>query len=33
MNPSGIVERDKIKMVIDSAVERGLTDTPPDPTV
>ena len=31
MNPSGIVERDKIKMVIDSAVERGLTDKPLDP--
>jgi ABC-type nitrate/sulfonate/bicarbonate transport system substrate-binding protein len=30
MNPSGIVERDKIKMVIDSAVERGLTDKPLD---
>ena len=31
LNPSGIVERDKIKMVIDSAVERGLTDKPLDP--
>jgi ABC-type nitrate/sulfonate/bicarbonate transport system substrate-binding protein len=31
LNPSGIVERDKIKLVIDSAVERGLTDKPLDP--
>jgi len=31
LNPSGVVERDKIKMVIDSAVERGLTDKPLDP--
>ena len=31
LNPSGIVERDKIKMVIDSALERGLTDKPLDP--
>jgi NitT/TauT family transport system substrate-binding protein len=31
LNPSGIVERDKIQLVIDSAVERGLTDKPLDP--
>jgi hypothetical protein len=31
LNPSGIVERDKIKLVIDSAIERGLTDKPLDP--
>ena len=31
LNPSGIVERDKIKLIIDSAVERGLTDKPLDP--
>jgi NitT/TauT family transport system substrate-binding protein len=31
LNPSGIVERDKIKLVIDSAVDRGLTDKPLDP--
>jgi ABC-type nitrate/sulfonate/bicarbonate transport system substrate-binding protein len=31
LNPTGIVERDKIKMVIDSALERGLTDKPLDP--
>jgi ABC-type nitrate/sulfonate/bicarbonate transport system substrate-binding protein len=31
LNPGGIVERDKIKLVIDSAVERGLTDKPLDP--
>jgi ABC-type nitrate/sulfonate/bicarbonate transport system substrate-binding protein len=31
LNPSGVVERDKIKMVIDGAVERGLTDKPLDP--
>ena len=31
LNPSGVVERDKIKMVIDSAVERGLTDKPLEP--
>jgi NitT/TauT family transport system substrate-binding protein len=31
LNPSGIVERDKIQIVIDSAVERGLTDKPLDP--
>ena len=31
LNPSGIVERDKIQLVIDSAVDRGLTDKPLDP--
>jgi NitT/TauT family transport system substrate-binding protein len=31
LNPSGIVERDQIKLVIDSAIERGLTDKPLDP--
>jgi ABC-type nitrate/sulfonate/bicarbonate transport system substrate-binding protein len=31
LNPGGIVERDKIKLVIDSAIERGLTDKPVDP--
>jgi ABC-type nitrate/sulfonate/bicarbonate transport system substrate-binding protein len=31
LNPSGIVDRDKIKLIIDSAVERGLTDKPLDP--
>jgi NitT/TauT family transport system substrate-binding protein len=31
LNPSGLVERDKIKLIIDSAVERGLTDKPLDP--
>jgi NitT/TauT family transport system substrate-binding protein len=31
LNPSGIVERDKIQLVIDGAVERGLTDKPLDP--
>jgi ABC-type nitrate/sulfonate/bicarbonate transport system substrate-binding protein len=31
LNPSGIVERDKIQLIIDSAVERGLTDKPLDP--
>jgi len=31
MNPSGIVERDKIKLVIDSAIERGLSDKALDP--
>ena len=31
LNPSGIVERDKIKLVIDNAVDRGLTDKPLDP--
>ena len=31
LNPSGVVGRDKIKLIIDSAVERGLTDKPLDP--
>jgi NitT/TauT family transport system substrate-binding protein len=31
LNPSGIVERDKIQLIIDSAIERGLTDKPLDP--
>ena len=31
LNPSGVVERDKIKLIIDSAVERGLTDKALDP--
>lgn len=31
LNPGGIVERDKIKLVVDSALERGLTDKPMDP--
>jgi ABC-type nitrate/sulfonate/bicarbonate transport system substrate-binding protein len=31
LNPSGIVDRDKVKLVIDSAIERGLTDKPLDP--
>jgi hypothetical protein len=31
LNPSGLVDRDKIKLIIDSAVERGLTDKPLDP--
>jgi len=31
LSPTGIVERDKIKLVIDNAVERGLTDKPLDP--
>jgi NitT/TauT family transport system substrate-binding protein len=31
LNPTGIVDRDKVKLVIDSAVERGLTDKPLDP--
>jgi ABC-type nitrate/sulfonate/bicarbonate transport system substrate-binding protein len=31
LNPSGFVERDNIKLVIDSAVERGLTDKPVEP--
>ena len=30
LNPSGWVERDRIKLIIDSAVERGLTDKPLD---
>ena len=31
LNPGRVVERDKIKLVIDSAVERGLTDKPIEP--
>jgi ABC-type nitrate/sulfonate/bicarbonate transport system substrate-binding protein len=31
LSPTGIVDRDKIKLVIDSAVERGLTNKPLDP--
>ncbi len=31
LNPTGVVDRDKIRLVIDSAVERGLTDKPLDP--
>ena len=31
LNPGEITERDKIKLVIDNAVERGLTDKPLDP--
>ena len=31
LNPSGIVERDKIKLVIDNAIERGLTEKSVDP--
>lgn len=31
LNPSGMVDKDKIKLVIDSAVERGLTDKALDP--
>ncbi len=31
LSASGMVDRDKIKLVIDSAVERGLTDKPLDP--
>jgi ABC-type nitrate/sulfonate/bicarbonate transport system substrate-binding protein len=30
LSTSGVVDRDKIKLVIDSAVERGLTSKPPD---
>jgi NitT/TauT family transport system substrate-binding protein len=30
LSTSGVVGRDKIKLVIDSAVERGLTSNPPD---
>jgi NitT/TauT family transport system substrate-binding protein len=30
LSTSGVVDRDKIKLVIDSAVERGLTNKPPD---
>lgn len=31
LSPTGIVDRDKIKLVIDGAVERGLTTKPLDP--
>lgn len=31
LSTTGVVDRDKIKLVIDSAVERGLTSKPPDP--
>jgi hypothetical protein len=31
LNPSGFVDREQVQMVIDSAVERGLTDKPLDP--
>ncbi len=31
LSSSGLVDRDKIKLVIDSAVERGVTDKPVDP--
>jgi hypothetical protein len=31
LNPSGVVERDKVKLIVDSAIERGLTDKPMDP--
>jgi ABC-type nitrate/sulfonate/bicarbonate transport system substrate-binding protein len=31
LSPSGVVGRDKIQMVIDSAVERGITNKPLDP--
>ncbi|HSE88508.1 MAG TPA: ABC transporter substrate-binding protein [Candidatus Binatia bacterium] len=31
LSTTGVVDRDKIKLVIDSAVERGLTSNPPDP--
>ncbi len=31
LNPTGVVENDKIKLVIDSAIERGLTVKPLDP--
>ena len=30
LSTSGVVEKDKLKLVIDSAVERGLTSKPPD---
>ena len=33
LSTTGVVDRDKIKLVIDSAVERGLTDKPLDPDV
>lgn len=31
LSTTGVVDKDKIKLVIDSAVERGLTSNPPDP--
>jgi NitT/TauT family transport system substrate-binding protein len=31
LNPSGFVDRDQVQMVIDSAIERGLTEKPLDP--
>ena len=31
LSTSGVVDRDKIQLVVDSAVERGLTHKPPDP--
>ncbi|MGH7815773.1 MAG: hypothetical protein ACREOR_00130 [Candidatus Binatia bacterium] len=31
LSPTGIVGRDQIKLVIDSAIEIGLTDKPLDP--
>jgi NitT/TauT family transport system substrate-binding protein len=31
LSPTGVVDRDKIKLVIDSAVERGITNKPLDP--
>ena len=31
LSSTGVVDRDKIKLVIDSAIERGLTDKPLDP--
>jgi ABC-type nitrate/sulfonate/bicarbonate transport system substrate-binding protein len=31
LSTTGVVDRDKIKLIIDSAVERGLTSKPPDP--
>ena len=31
LSSTGVVDRDKIKLVIDGAVERGLTNKPPDP--
>ncbi len=31
LSPTGMVDRDKVKLVIDSAVERGLIDKPVDP--
>jgi ABC-type nitrate/sulfonate/bicarbonate transport system substrate-binding protein len=31
LSASGMVDRDKIKLVIDSAIERGVTNKPVDP--